>query len=215
MADQRGIPRRPIDRQTEVVRRAGDHRLARVTESLPLLKRIGLAWLAWARVLLDRNFAARVRELLHPKQPALAELSAVTTPVSKSVDRPTPDIPDAVFQLLGLLQREGRFLDFIQQDVGTFADAEIGAAARVVHAGCRRVLREHASIVCVRAEPEGATVEVSPSETLLVKLTGNVSGAAPYRGILRHRGWRVVSLKLPERVGSDDPRIVAPAEVEL
>jgi Domain of unknown function (DUF2760) len=119
-------------------------------------------------------------------------------------------------QLLALLQREGRLVDFLEQDVASFSDADIGAAARVVHEGCRRALRSHATVAPVRTEDEGARVtitsDVPPDE---IKLTGKVEGVPPYSGILRHRGWRVTGLVLPRAVRASDTSVVAPAEVEL
>lgn len=199
-----------------VVSRAADHRLARVTESLTLLNRIGLAWVAWTRVLFDGTFAARVQGLSREPGPAeTLRLPEVPPAAPKNLDGPTPAALEGALQLLGLLQREGRLLDFIQQDILAFGDAEVGAAARVVHAGCRHALKDHAHIVSVRSEEEGSTVVVDQAQTDRVKLIGNLSGVAPYRGVLRHRGWRVENLRLPHRVGEHDLRIVAPAEVEL
>lgn len=126
-----------------------------------------------------------------------------------------PEALEGALQLLGLLQREGRLVDFLQQDIAAFPDADVGAAARVVHEGCRRALRQHARIDSVRSESEGSSVTVAAAEDGAVKLTGNLSGSPPYRGVLRHRGWRVEQLKLPMRLGSSDARVVAPAEVEL
>ena len=121
---------------------------------------------------------------------------------------------DSALQLLALLQREGRFVDFLEQDVAAFGDADIGAAARVVHEGCRKALHAHARVVNVRGEAEGARVTLDqPSDD--VKLVGNVAGSAPFRGVLRHRGWRVEDLALPKRVGAQDPKLVAQAELEL
>jgi hypothetical protein len=118
--------------------------------------------------------------------------------------------------LLALLQREGRFVDFVQQDMASFGDDEIGAAARVVQAGCRKALGEHAKIEPVREESEGARVEVpvgyDPSS---VKLVGNVKGDPPFEGALVHRGWRAGKLALPEPVTGHDVHVLAPAEVEL
>ena len=165
--------------------------------------RIGLAF----RVLFDGQFAARLNE---PEAPAERELLAPSPP---PVAPQEPSV-DAALQLLALLQREGRFVDFVQQDVAAFPDADIGAAARVVHEGCRRALRAHARIESVRSEAEGASLtlaEASPD----VKLVGNVSGSAPFRGVLRHRGWRVHALTLPKRIGSHDAELIAPAELEL
>jgi hypothetical protein len=85
----------------------------------------------------------------------------------------------------------------------------------VVHEGCRRALRSHANVVSVRAESEGSTVSVSENDLAQLKLVGNVGGSPPYRGVLRHRGWRLESFKLPTRVGEQDLSLLAPAEVEL
>jgi hypothetical protein len=119
-------------------------------------------------------------------------------------------------ELLALLQREGRLVDFLQQDLVGFADADVGVAARVVHEGCRRALGTHASIEPVRIEGEGERITLEAGfDADAVKLVGAVQGAPPYAGTLRHRGWRAVRLDLPERVGDHDVRILAPAEVEL
>jgi hypothetical protein len=119
-------------------------------------------------------------------------------------------------QLLALLQREGRLVDFLQQDIASFEDADVGAAARVVHEGCRKALLSHATLEPVRTEEEESRVSVEagydPTE---VKLTGNVAGQPPFRGVLRHRGWRVRELRLPEPLAGHDFRVVAPAEIEI
>lgn len=118
--------------------------------------------------------------------------------------------------LLALLQREGRFVDFLQQDVTDFDDEQVGAAARVVHEGCRRALKGHLSITPVRAEAEGDKVTLEDGyDVVSNKLVGNVTGKPPYKGILQHRGWRAESLKLPSEVGDHDPAVLAQAEVEL
>jgi hypothetical protein len=162
-------------------------------------KRLSLAF----RLLSDGDFAARVLEVADAK--ALPPAPPVQT----------PSAVDGALQLLALLQREGRLVDFVQQDITKFADAEIGAAARVVHEGCRRALSAHASVASIRNEKEGAAITVETADADAVKLTGNVSGSAPYRGVLRHRGWRIDNFKLPTLVGQRDLGVVAPAEVEL
>lgn len=188
---------------------------------LSVFTRLWFAWVAWFRVLFDGAFAARVRALdstpALPASPAAPALSSRAPEPTKAPERaaPAPDPLEGALQLLALLQREGRFVDFIQQDISGFGDADIGAAARVVHEGCRRAIASHARIVSVRSEAEGSPVVVESGDGDGIKLTGEVSGHAPYRGVLRHRGWRIETLKLPERVGPQDPRIVAPAEVEL
>jgi hypothetical protein len=114
------------------------------------------------------------------------------------------------------LQREGRLVDFLEQEITAFSDEEVGAAARIVHEGCRQTLHRVAAVKPVRDESEGANItlptEFTQSE---VKLIGNVQGSPPYRGTLRHRGWRATGFKLPEMVEGHDASILAPAEVEL
>jgi hypothetical protein len=181
--------------------------------SLSLPIRVWLSWVCAFRVLFDGQFAARVAALreAEPEPDALpAPRQAAPVPVAPS----QPSAAAGALQLLALLQREGRFVDFIQQDVAGFGDQDIGAAARVVHEGCRRALRAHARIVSVRSEAEGASV-VLESASSEVKLVGNVAGSAPFRGVLRHRGWRVEELTLPTLLGSHDPKLVAAAELEL
>lgn len=143
--------------------------------------------------------------------------------IARTVREPRPD-PTAMaaareagaLAVLALLQREGRLVDFLQQDVASFGDDEIGAAARVVHAGCKKALGEHATIEQVFSDAEGARVEIAEGyEPASVKLVGDVKGAPPFTGTLRHRGWRAARLALPEPVAGYDVRILAPAEVEL
>lgn len=183
--------------------------------SLPLPTRLWLAWLSFFRILFDGQLAAKVAQLserepesLPPAEPAReVPPSPVATPPQASPEQ-------GALQLLALFQREGRFVDFVQQDVVKFSDAEIGAAARLVHEGCRRALRAHARVASVRQEAEGAPLTL-PQASADVKLVGNVAGSAPFRGVLRHRGWRIEELSLPKLIGEHDLSVVAPAELEL
>jgi hypothetical protein len=132
----------------------------------------------------------------------------------------TPQLPERTHAsglfLLSALQREGRLIDFLQQDVAAFPDAEVGAAARVVHAGCRKVFGQYFSIEAALSDPEGAAVTVPKGfDAQRIRLTGNVAGHPPYKGSLQHHGWVVTELRLPSLQESVDPRVIAPAEVEL
>lgn len=127
----------------------------------------------------------------------------------------TPSLEPAI-QLLGLLQKEGRLLDFLHEDIGGYSDAEVGAAVRTIHAGCRRALKEHATLEPVAPQAEGASITVPTGfDASAIQLTGEVRGGPPFRGIVRHRGWRVVKLNLPTVPSAADARIAAPAEVEV
>ena len=141
----------------------------------------------------------------------------VEVPVEKLVEK-TVEIPTdtAALQLLGLMQREARFVDFIQEEVAPYTDAEIGAAARVVHEGCRKVLREHFAVQPVRSEAEGSRITLQAGfDAAAVRLTGNGVGQAPFTGTLGHRGWQVTQVKLPQLTDTQAAKIIAQAEVEL
>ena len=177
---------------------------------LSFFARLWLAWLCFFRVLFDGRFAARVQEAR-----TAAALPAAPPPQPRVAERGA-DSGTAALQLLSLLQREGRLVDFLQQDIAAFPDADVGVAARVVHEGCRRALREHASIEPVRGETEGARVKLDAGfDADAVKLVGDVKGEPPWSGTLRHRGWRATRLELPRLVGEHDAHVLAPAEVEL
>ena len=141
----------------------------------------------------------------------------IEVPVEKIVERRVEVATDtAALQLLGLLQREARFVDFIQEDVAPYSDAEIGAAARVVHGGCRKLLAEHFTLAPVRAEAEGSRITLQAGfDAAAVRLTGNVVGQAPFTGTLSHRGWQVTQVRLPQLTDARAAAIIAQAEVEL
>ncbi len=167
--------------------------------------RLSLAAGTFFRILSSPELAARVQRL-ERAQPAPA-------PESPSLVQAAPD---AALQLLGLMQQEGRFVDFLQEDVAAFSDAEIGAAARVVHQGCAKALREHVTVEPVRSEAEGARVTLEEGfDAAANRLVGNVTGQAPFAGALVHRGWRASAVNLPKVAAGHDLRVLAPAEVEL
>ena len=147
------------------------------------------------------------------------KLVALETPAAA----PQPAAPPAPEQthaaglaVLGLLQREGRLVDFLQEDVSGFSDADIGAAARVVHAGSRKVLSQYLTLEPVLKESEGASVTVPAGfNAERIRLTGNVAGQPPFRGALKHHGWVATSVRFPAVSPTLDARVIAPAEVEL
>ena len=129
---------------------------------------------------------------------------------------PAPPSPAPALRLLGLLQDEGRFLDFLAEDIDSYSDAQVGAAVRSIHAGCRKALHDRINLERVLAEEEGSEVVVDADfDRAAVRLTGNVTGAPPFRGTLQHGGWRATHVALPESPGGTDATIVAAAEVEI
>ena len=176
--------------------------------SLSFLARLKLA----GRVLTDGAFARQIVLALRPA--AMAPTPAA--PVAKPVDRPPGDEHAPGLVVLAMLQREGRLIDFLQEDVASFSDAEIGAAARVVHAGSRKVLSQYLTLAPIMNEAEGAAVTIKPGfDAQRIRLTGNVAGQPPFRGELKHHGWVATDVRLPAVSTAMDARVIAPAEVQL
>ena len=155
-------------------------------------------------------------------QPEFArQIARELSPAPATAAAPAPALPPervhaSGLLVLSLLQREGRLIDFLQEDVAAFSDADIGAAARVVHAGCKKVLADHFTIEPVLKEAEGASVTLPAGfDARRVRLTGNVTGQPPFRGTLKHHGWTATAVRLPDVSDALDPQVLAPAEVEL
>jgi hypothetical protein len=156
----------------------------------------------------------------HSKVPDDVVAELVTTPAAKPeppAARPAavPEPPDRSLQLLALMQRDGRLLDFMMEDLAGYADAQVGAAVRDVHAGCRTVLTRYLSIAPVMDQEEGDAVTVDRSmDPVRIKVVGNVAANPPYRGILRHRGWEATRVELPP-LPPAGRSVLAPAEIEV
>lgn len=196
--------------------------MADPASSPSFFQRLGLAFGAFSAVLGDAGFAARFAALRSgaaqtpPAPPPPPPAAPVPAPVPAPAAALKTLDTDAALQLLALLQREARLIDFTRESLAGYDDAQIGAAARLVHEGCAKVLREHFDIVPVRSEAEGSRVTLPAGfDAAAVRLTGNVSGSAPFTGSLAHRGWRAAEVKLPRLAEGHDARVLAPAEVEL
>ncbi len=157
------------------------------------------------------------RPVLKPAAPPVPEKKKVS--VSESAEaRAEKRVKDQrlFLHLISLLQREGRLIDFFAEDLSSFDDAQIGGAVREIHATCRKVVEKSLSLKPVIDNIEGETVSVQPGfDPGAVKLVGNVTGDPPFSGVLRHRGWQAGKTEVPTLSGSQDPSIIAPAEVEI
>ena len=159
------------------------------------------------RALASPVFCREVASLLRPPQ---------TQAKPKPVELPPERAHASGLAVLSLLQREGRLIDFLQEDMAVFSDAEIGAAARVVHAGCRKAFSEYFVIEPALKDAEGVTVTVPAGfDAQRIRLSGNIAGQPPFRGTLKHHGWVATAVRLPTISETLDPRVLAAAEVEL
>lgn len=148
------------------------------------------------------------------EQPAAAAEAARPAPLPAATNQAEAEIVG----FLATLQERGRLVDFLMDDVTAYSDAQVGAAARVVHQGCKSVLQEMFRITPVRAETEGSTVTVpAGSAADEYRLSGKISGQPPFSGTLTHRGWKTDRAKLPRVLRTTGDRLpaIAPAEVEL
>jgi hypothetical protein len=164
-----------------------------------------LAWLVGAPVVL----AVIVSLLPGPGAPVVDKVVAAAPPPPRAAPA------EGALRLLGLLQEQGRLVDFLQEDLEPYPDDQIGGAVRAIHDGCRKALHAQFALEPVLRGAEGEDITVDAGfDAAAVRLTGNVGGTPPFRGVLRHGGWRVTSATLPDRQGID-PRVIAPAEVEI
>ncbi|MCF6776315.1 DUF2760 domain-containing protein [Thiotrichales bacterium 19X7-9] len=122
----------------------------------------------------------------------------------------------AALQLLHLLQKHGRLVDFLHEEILNYTDEEVGAAARIVHQGCKKVLSEHVQLTAIREENEDSSITVDKGfDTQKIHIIGDIQGEPPYQGVLVHKGWQVSGLNLPKVTDKAKLSIVNPAEVEL
>src|SRR4051794_32227123 len=179
-------------RRVFVRRWAGEAPRPRNIEESPL-NRLWLALRAFWRTLTDPTFAGRVEPLFHD------------APIG-------PDL-----RVLAVLQRDGRLIDFLEEEIDAYSDAQIGAAVRDIHRGCRKSLHDYLTLEPVMNAAEEASVTIpSGYDPGAIRLTGNVQGAPPFRGVLKHHGWRVKEAHLPTLPATvGDAFVLSPAEVEV
>ena len=184
---------------------------------------IGLAFSCFFRLLVGKKLPKEAAAYLPDEVKALPEKVVVEKVVEKIVEKkeaPRQNAAamhkDGALAFLALLQREGRLVDFLRESLDGYQDADIGVAARDVHRGCKKVLDQHLTLEPVMPGAEEEKVSVpkgfDPAE---VRLIGEAKGEPPYRGTLRHHGWRVVDAKLPTLADGVDRSVIAPAEVEV
>jgi hypothetical protein len=136
--------------------------------------------------------------------------AAPAAPVAVAEDK-----GDRAMQMLALMQRDGRLIDFLMEDIAPYQDAQIGAAVRDVHAGCRGVIMRYTTLEPIMDDEEGRPISVDRGlDPARINIVGNLADGPPFRGILRHRGWEVARIELPP-LPPGARTVIAPAEVEV
>jgi len=182
-------------------------------ETVGFFARLGLAFGLFFKVLFDSATAARAAVTLSNNESPTLPSEPTPKPTKPT---PGPAQETAALQLLAALQREGRFIDFVKEDVQSLTDDEVGGAARLVHEGCKKVVSTWFQIEPVWPGEDGTSVTLEEGfDARRIQLTGNVSGQPPFTGSLVHHGWSVSNTTLPKLNAGSDTSVLAPAEVEL
>jgi hypothetical protein len=161
------------------------------------------------------DIAQKLVKLPEPVPQATA-VSPSSVPSFKESKKPAPETFDRAVQMLGLLQRDGRLIDFLAENISAYPDTQLGAAVRTIHETCRQVLDRYVKLEPIFDSEEDQPVTVQAGfDPAAIKLIGNVAGQPPVRGMLRHKGWRVKEVNLPPLPSAAGRMVIAPAEVEL
>jgi hypothetical protein len=148
--------------------------------------------------------------------PQAASTAAPSVSRLREVEGPPLEMFDRAAQMLALLQRDGRLIDFLTEDITLYPDEQLGAAVRTIHGGCRQVLERYLKLEPILNSEEQQPVTVQAGfDPAAIKLIGNVAGKPPVHGVLRHKGWRVKEMNLPPLSQGAGRMVLAPAEVEL
>jgi len=182
--------------------------------------RVGVAFRAFFAALGSSEVAERLGQALSgqpvistPTVPATPPPSAAVAP--PVAPQPKPAGRSDALTLLATLQREARLVDFLQEPLGDYSDEQVGAAVRDIHRDCGKVLDRLFALRPVASESEGSPITV-PGESDEFRLTGQLGGAAPFRGTLVHPGWKATRCEIPVWTGQTASRdVIAPAEVEV
>lgn len=141
----------------------------------------------------------------------------VPPPQQKSAPAPPPAINTGAgaLQILGILQRDSRLIDFVMEDISSYSDDQVGSAVRSLHEALRDSLNRYIKLEPVIDGVEGTYVQAAKSDPGTVKFVGNVPAGAPAGGTLRHRGWRAGQYDLPPVRSEQESRLIFPAEIEI
>ena len=177
------------------------------------MSRILLAFRAFFNILFHGRLSDALASSLGLSRRAAAPASAAKP--SASAAAPAVQTSDGALQMLGILQRDSRLLDFLMEDVAAYSDDQIGAAVRELHDQCRDSVSRYVTLQPVIDGVEGTFVQAPSKDPNLVKFVGNVPAKAPSGGTLRHKGWRAAKVNLPALAAKQDATILAPAEIEI
>jgi uncharacterized protein DUF2760 len=179
------------------------------------LNRISLAFRSFFSLLFQGRLSDNVQSAL-----GLTRRSAGTAAPSPASKAPPPGPPavkttDGALQILSILQRDARLIDFLMEDISGYTDDQVGAAVRELHDQCRDAIARYVTLQPVIDGVEGTFTQAPTKDPNVVKFVGNVPAQPPSGGLLRHKGWRATKVDLPALGVKQDAAVLAPAEIEI
>jgi hypothetical protein len=177
------------------------------------LNRIVLAFRCFFNLLFQGELSPETLAALNLSRRGAAP--SAPAPPKPAAAAPVIKTSDGALQLLGILQRDSRLIDFLMEDISGYQDDQIGAAVRELHDQCRDAVARYVTLQPVIDGVEGAFTQAPSKDPNVVKFIGNVPATPPSGGILRHRGWRAAKVDLPALAGKQDAAVIAPAEIEI
>ena len=175
------------------------------------MNRILLAFRCFFEILFHGALSANALGALKLARREQAAPGPKGTPPAAALRTPA----DGALQILTILQRDSRVVDFLMEDIASYSDDQVGAAVRELHDQCRDSLARYVTLQPVIEGVEGTPVKAPSGDPHLVRFIGNVPAAPPSGGTLRHKGWRAAKVDLPALAAKEDTSIIAPAEIEI
>ena len=180
------------------------------------MSRIVLAFRCFFNILFQGALSDSALTELHLTRRGAAPAAPKTAAAAAPAPAPAgPSASDGALQLLGILQRDSRLVDFVMEDISSYADDQIGAAVRELHDQCRDSVSRYIALQPVIDGVEGTFAKAPSPDPNVVKFVGNVPAKPPAGGTLRHKGWRAAKVNLPALSARQDATIIAPAEIEI
>ena len=179
------------------------------------MNRIVLAFRAFFNLLFSGELSADLMNALKVSKRGAAPATASSKPAAAAAAAPTARVSDGALQILGIMQRDARLIDFLMEDIAAYSDDQIGAAVRELHDQCRDSIARYVTLSPVIDGVEGTYAKAPSADANLVKFVGNVPAQPPAGGTLRHKGWRAAKVDLPALAAKQDASVIAPAEIEI
>lgn len=175
------------------------------------MSRIVLAFRCFFNILFGGELSSEALTSLNLTRREAPTKASAPKPAALPAAKPS----DGALQFLGILQRDSRLVDFLMEDITSYADDQIGAAVRELHDQCRDSIARYVTLQPVIDGVEGTFTKAPSADPNMIKFIGNVPAKPPSGGTLRHKGWRAAKVDLPALSAKQDAAIIAPAEIEI